>query len=353
MKKILFFVNKYDENDDLSGFFPSWIKELLNYLSSVIIITQKIGEYQPNPNLKVISLDKENNQSRLKRFWLFNKLLFDFRKDYDAVFVVMAPGWVISSFPLAKALGKKIFLWYAVWRGSWKLKFAEKLADKIFCSVQKAFPFETPKLFLLGQGVNTDRFVPNETRRRENKLLFLGRISPVKKIEVLLQALAELRRIDNSRFEKIGLDIVGDIAFDKDREYLSNLRRMAEELNLSDKINWKGRISHQEAVSYYQNSDLFVNLTPAGSFDKTALEAMACGNLVLVSNPAFNEYLGEKLSELILFKENDSFDLAKKMARILNIDAVARSEIRIQLREIIVKYHSQKQWALNLIKNLK
>jgi glycosyltransferase involved in cell wall biosynthesis len=350
--KFLIFVNKFGRNDDLLGFFVGWTGELLRQAEMITIVTQETGDFDPAKNLRVISLDKSNNTGKIKRFLMYNWFLYKFRKDYDFLLVMMAPGWLIASFLMSKLLGKRIYLWYAVWRGNWKLKLAEKMADKIFCSVKKAFPFETSKLVLLGQGVDTDYFISDKTKRHKNKILLLGRISPIKRIEVLFKALDELKHINANFFESINLEIVGDTTSTNDKEYLAALKKLAEELNLDKKIKWVGRISHQETVFFYQNTDLYINLTPTGSFDKTILEAMSCEDLILASNLALRDFMDIKLQSLTIFKENDSEDLAKKIYDILNIDDSTETSIRSQLREIVIKHHSQKQWAQNLIKNL-
>lgn len=346
--KLLIFTNKFDENDDLLGFFVGWVNELSKYAEKLTVITQESGEYVHLPNLNVISLEKKKNKSRIKRFFAYNNLLLNLRNNYDSVFVVMAPGWVLGSV-LAKILGKKIYLWYAVWKGSFKLKLAEMVADKIFCSVRESFPFETRKLNPIGQGIDTEYFVPDGNKRQEYKLLFLGRISPVKKIEILFQALAELKKNNNSIFEKLNLDIVGGTTSRKDEKYLADLKKISEKLELSDKINWLGRIPHPKILDYYQKSDVFINLTPAGSFDKTILEAMSCENMVLVSNRAMAGFLGDDLKSKILFEENNHLDLAKKLENLLELNSEEKNKIRLALREIILKHHSQKQWAKNFM----
>ena len=99
-------------------------------------------------------------------------------------------------------------------------------------------------------------------------------------------------------------------------------------------------------------SSIFVNLTPTGSFDKAILEAMACGDIVIVSNKAFERFLSQETASLVMFKEGDSTDLANKMVNVLKLDHERLSKLRHELRQVVVNHHSQKQWAQNLTKNL-
>lgn len=352
LKNLLIFVNKFDENDDLLGFFPGWVYELAKQLK-IIVITQKIGQYRDLPNLKVILLDKEKYGSPAVRILKLNNLLFSFKKEYDAILVIMAPAWVIVSALAAKILKKKLYLWYAVWRGNWKLRLAERLADKIFCSVEESFPFKSNKVFAIGQGIDTDKLFPDIHLIRPNSILYLGRISPVKKIELIFRALRIIKDKDTHSFGLIrDIIIAGDGASEKDRLYLDSLKKTVTEMDLSSKIAWKGRIPHGRVLDQYHQGDIFVSATPTGSFDKAMLEAMACGNIVITSNLALLRYLSPELAGKIVFKEDDVADLAKKITYVLNLGAEDKNLIRKQLREMIIQNHSQNQWAEKLIKNI-
>jgi len=63
---------------------------------------------------------------------------------------------------------------------------------------------------------------------------------------------------------------------------------------LENYIKLLGPISHNQILSYYQNSDLFINLSHTGSMDKVVLEAMACEKLVLTCNEAFFDFLNDQ-----------------------------------------------------------
>jgi len=349
MKRLLIFVNKFDKADDLLGFFVGWVNELAEGLDKITVITQKKGEYDQRDNVEVISLEKDKNKNPIVRSWKLNSHLFQLRGNYDGVFVIMAPAWAIVAFPAIKILRKKLYLWYAVWKGSWKLKLAEKLVDKIFSSVKEAFPFQSRKLELIGQGVDTDKFSRDRSVQDFNKILFLGRISPVKKIEVLFKALAKIREARPEIYQRLSCDIAGDVARGKDKHYLNELKRLATELNLGSKIKWLGKIPHKNTPEHYKRSGIFVNLTPVGSFDKSMLEAMACGNLILVSNSALANFLNPSFRELFIFRQDDLEELSEKLVKLLELNET--DKYREELRNIIINNHSQEQWAQNFIKN--
>lgn len=350
--RLLIFVNKFDEGNDLLGFFVGWAKELASRLGGIVVITQQEGEYNALPNLKVVVIDKKKFPNQPVRAIKFIRLLFQLRNDYDGILVIMAPAWAVLAGLVAKVLRKKTYLWYAVWRGNWKLRLAEKLVDKIFCSVKESFPFASKKVAPIGQGIDTDFFRPDETRRKPDKILYLGRVSPIKKIDVLLNAISKLKNNQPNIYIKIGVKIAGGSSNAGDEEYITSLKEITAELGITEKIKWSGRVPHPQTAAVFQEADVVVNMTPTGSFDKTMLEAMACGDLVLASNQALAGFMRPELRELLIFKQDDYRNLAQKLSHISNLFVEEKEKLRNELREIVIKNHSQKQWAENLIKNL-
>jgi glycosyltransferase involved in cell wall biosynthesis len=350
--KILIYVNKFDQEADLLGFFVGWVNQLAPYFERITIVTKYIGKYIVPDNVRVVSITNNLHAGKLKSAFTYMSLLFRMRADYDLVFVIMAPTWVILSGLPAKLFGKKLYLWYAVWRGSWKLKIAQVLADRIFTSVPEAYPFKSDKVLVVGQGINTNLFRPDPTKRVMGKILLLGRISSVKKIEVFLQAIAELKNNSGELYNRISIEIAGAGSSVRDLSYIAMLKGLAKKLEISDRITWLGKISHNDTVSLFQGADVFVNLTAAGSFDKAMLEAMASGAVMFTSNPALKKFLTPEIVEKIMFNEDDHSMLSEKIITFLASDGEGNDNLRAQLREIIVKKHSQEQWAQNIVSNL-
>lgn len=330
LRRLLIFVDTFDSNHDLLGFFVGWVRALAEK-TEVIVVAQNVGVY--DVNVRVINIDKAHH-GRFARIAAFTRILFAERNNYDAVLIVMAPTWAILSAPFAKFFNKKLYLWYAVWKGTWKLKIAEKLVDRIFCSVPEAFPFFSRKLMAIGQGIDTDKFIPDLSRRKRGEILFLGRLSPVKKIEVLLRA-----------FTNGHLSIVGGVARPSDEIYVKELRDLADQLGISSNITWHDRVPHSEARFWYQQADIFVNLTPSGSFDKTMLEAMACGAIVLASNKALAHFLDPELRRYLIFEKGNHKSLAEHLALAQSLSDAERDELRRKSRDVIIQHHSQRQWT--------
>ena len=94
-----------------------------------------------------------------------------------------------------------------------------------------------------------------------------------------------------------------------------------------------------ELPRWYRRCTVHVNLTPTGSGDKVALEAMSYGRPSLVASEGFRETLGE-YAEALLFRHADPEDLATKLAALLDLSPTKRERMGVYLRAQVIKMHS-------------
>ncbi len=132
-------------------------------------------------------------------------------------------------------------------------------------------------------GVDTALFRPLERSRVRRRLgllphepivLFVGRIEPLKGIDILLRAAAQL----DGRFSLL---VVGGDARDGSRK--AELRGLARELGIGERVTFLEAAPHSELPLYYNAADVCVVPSYYESFGLVALEAMACGVPVVAS----------------------------------------------------------------------
>jgi glycosyltransferase involved in cell wall biosynthesis len=99
--------------------------------------------------------------------------------------------------------------------------------------------------------------------RDVNRIVFVGRLSVQKGIEAAIQALALMRR-------SIVLDVIGD---GPDRQQLVAL---AERLGLSDRILWRGHVSHGEIPALLSRASALVAPFMDEGLGLVAAEAQLC-----------------------------------------------------------------------------
>ncbi len=133
-------------------------------------------------------------------------------------------------------------------------------------------------------GVDTNLFRPldmEECKKRidlQNKrvILFVGRIEPLKGLDLLLQAVAQVENQENLR-----LVIVGGRK--ENYEEISRLQVLAETLGIESITQFKGAVPQDQLPIYYNAADICLLPSYYESFGLVALEAQACGTPVIAS----------------------------------------------------------------------
>ena len=108
-------------------------------------------------------------------------------------------------------------------------------------------------------------------------LLFVGRIQPLKGLDVAIRALAELRRED-----AVLVVVGGPSGIDGPTE-AAKAALLADELGVTDRIHWVSPQPHHLLSTYYRAADLCIVPSRSESFGLVALEAAACGTPVVAA----------------------------------------------------------------------
>lgn len=325
--KLLIITQKVDINDGVLGFFHEWVKEFAKHCEKITVICLQKGECNLPDNIKVLSLGKEKGYSKLKYIFNFYKYIWRERKKYDSVFVHMNQEYVLLGGLFWKIMGKKILLWYVHKSVNWKLRLVEKLADKIFTASKNSFRLSSKKVEIVGHGIDVDNFKPKISNLKSDeklKIITVGRIAEVKNLHLLIET-AEILRNKNFNF---GVKIAGTPILESDKIYFEKLKNSIQEKKLNDIIEFIGSVPNKDIAGFYQDGDLFINLSDTGSLDKAILEAMACGLKILTSNEAFKD---------IVPTENFTGKNAEEIAE--KIICLAKNPNNPSLKDYVIKNH--------------
>ncbi|MAF59727.1 hypothetical protein CL631_02705 [bacterium] len=333
--RILITTQKVDKDDDVLGFFHNWIIKLAPHFSEVHVIALSVGKHDLPKNVHVYSLGKRRGDSgylkTLRYIVRFYKYLFMLSGKYDAVFSHMNPEYIILAGWYWRLSDKKVFLWYNHKKGGLRLRFASLFSHKIFYTSPSAFTSRYKKSEKMPVGVDTELCKDIEVKREKNSLLSLGRISPVKNVEVIIEALSLLNK-EGISFTSY---IYGDPT-DKDLSYYKEVLQGSENLTEEGALTFNKGVPYEKTPRIYSAYEIFINATPSGSFDKTILEAINCGMIPVICNEAF----GKDFPKELLFTEGDSKDLKNKLEKLFNKNAEEKKELQKYLREHILKEHS-------------
>ncbi|HMA21873.1 MAG TPA: glycosyltransferase family 4 protein [Gemmatimonadaceae bacterium] len=110
--------------------------------------------------------------------------------------------------------------------------------------------------------VATERFHPHGSRE-QNRFLFAGRLNPQKGLDHLLRAFASMKGLAM-------LDVVGEGVS------ANELRLLASQLGVSDRIQWHGQLNQGDLVKLYQAATAVVVPSTDEGLGLVAAEALLC-----------------------------------------------------------------------------
>lgn len=333
--KLLIITQKVDKEDPILGFFHNWILEISKKMKKVTVICLEKGSFDFPKNVEVYSLGKESGRSKIKYINNFFNLILGLHKEYDSIFVHMNQEYILLGGFVWKILRKKVYFWRNHQYGNLLTRISVWLSNRVFCTSKFAFVAKYKKTILMPVGIDTNLFKiksdDSEPSVKIGKILFLSRMSPIKKPDLLIEAL----NILNKKNVSFKADFYGD-ALPKDEDYYSSLKTRVKEMGMEDKVKFYKGIPNYETPKIYSEYEIFVNLTPSGSFDKTILEAVACGCLLVIANKSLS---GEVDERMIIEKESPD-----KIAERINFWLKASGEEKIKnsekLQEYVIKNHS-------------
>jgi 1,2-diacylglycerol 3-alpha-glucosyltransferase len=170
-----------------------------------------------------------------------------------------------------------------------------------------------PPVFAASCGIDLRRFHPDLSVDRSacrarygidlkrTIFLFVGRVDKEKRVDVLLRALASLKRDD------IQLVIAGRGAFS---EYYQGL---ANSLRLGERVRFTGFIPNEDLHILLNSVDIFTMPSEAELLSIASLEAMACARPVLLADAIALPELVTPGVNGYLFKPGDTHDAARCM----------------------------------------
>ncbi len=190
---------------------------------------------------------------------------------------------------------------------------------------------------ILRNSVETDMFRPAADKSLKNgkTLVYMGRLSYEKSIDKILEAFAIMIKKDGA----LRLAIVGD------GPELQNLRELADNLGVKDKVFFTGTLHGKDLIEALRASDVFLTACKNENMPISVLEAMASGlPVVAVPEKGLKEIIEENVNGFFAETDNakdiaqKTLDLISKPALVEKFGAASRRLAMEYSREKVSKF---------------
>jgi len=186
------------------------------------------------------------------------------------------------------------------------------------------------RIEIIPPGVDHAVFTPGEAARvrrmwragRDPVLLFVGRIQPLKGVDLAVQCLAAL---DHPRAQLVVVG--GPSGADGDRE-LTRVHTLARDLGVADRVRFEPARAHEDLACYYRAADVVLVPSRTESFGLVALEAAACGTPVVASSVGGLRAIVDHGVSGYLVEERDPYAYAAHVEDVLR-DPEHAAEMRV------------------------
>ena len=161
--------------------------------------------------------------------------------------------------------------------------------------LQWLYHTDTQKVTIIPPGVDIGKFypIPQDEAKEfigvppcDRMLLFVGRIEPLKGLDILLEAVALMKVKGLYERHPFCLAIIGgdpDVDQDRMSDEMTRIRSIYHQYNLQDFVTFLGKRSQDTLPYYYSAAEAVIVPSHYESFGMVALEAMACGTPVVAS----------------------------------------------------------------------
>jgi glycosyltransferase involved in cell wall biosynthesis len=320
--KLLIVTQAVDRDHSNLGFFVRWLEEFAKHCEEVIVIANEVGRYTLPKNVTVYGLGKEYGSARIKRYVKFLALIMWFTRSYDGVFCHMNPEFVLAGASWWRLLRKPTALWYVHGTVSTRLHAALALVALAYTTNKESLRIMSPKVRIVGHGIDTKFFAPNPSAVRSSALLSVGRLTESKHHDLVIHAAVRAKR---------PVRIAGD------GPERANLEALAK--RLGGAVTFLGGVSQEALREEYQRAGFLVHASTTGSMDKVVLEALACDCPVVTTSET---YAHEKLWPV------DAVQATEEAIA----DAVSRPQGARERTRIVREHHSLEKLIPKLVTGL-
>jgi glycosyltransferase involved in cell wall biosynthesis len=329
--KLVVVTQRVDPDDPALGATVPMLHALAERVDELVVLTLAAREAGLPGNVRVKSIAAPNQALRGLRFAA--ALAPELRGRPVAVLAHMSPIYAVLAAPLTQPLRIPLLLWFTHWRTSRMLRAAERVSTRVLTVDRTSFPFASEKVLPIGHGIDVAAIPCVEQAEGPLRLLALGRTSPAKGLDSIVDAVSLLPA------GSVELELRGPSLTAEERAYRARLGAVEDP------------VPRSEIAAVYARAGALVNNMRSGALDKVVFEAAAACLPVLVSNPGFEALVGD-IEPGLRFPQDDAKALAARILALLDAGPAVRQQIGRELRGRVERGHSVDHWADSVVEAL-
>jgi len=270
-----FFTPYYGSQNVLLAHTEYWVNEFSKYFDNVKVYAVHVEpEKSASEGVSIYEIGGGTVFRRViavrRLISVSAQILLDRRTPFIFYHMLPEPSLILG--PLLRLRKGKQLLWYAHSKHKWVLPIAETLVDIVVTPTATSFPIKSKKIIVVGHAIPSQG---NElqkdfaTSKRSREVLFVGRISAIKRLEKVMWAMSH-SDCTVKRFV-----LVGPIL---DSNYMVNLKELAK--NLEIEMDFRPEVPLELIHTVMSGSSFFFSGSPK-SLDKASAQAAIYGCFVL------------------------------------------------------------------------
>ena len=166
-------------------------------------------------------------------------------------------------------------------------------------------------------GIDRSNYRPDLTPRDANRILFVGRLTTEKHIDVVLKALSQLDP---------ALDVTFDIVGGGDQR--AKLETLAQQLGVASRVTFHGHASEEDLRTLYSRASVFAIASIAELQSIATMEAMASGLPIVAANAVALPHLVHEGENGYLFEPGNADELAARLTDVLTAAPEERTRMQ-------------------------
>jgi len=191
-------------------------------------------------------------------------------------------------------------------------------------------------VYAISCGVDVPQYWPNWEARTENRVLFVGRVTGEKQIDVLLHATALLLRDS--------VDLTVEIVGDGDQK--RHLENLAVTLGVADRVTFTGYVTDEELRAAYHRASVLAMPSIAELQSIVTMEAMASALPIVAANAMALPHLVHDGENGYLFEPGNAADLAAKLRKVLDAPPAEYRALKEESTRLIAAHDIQRTLSI-------